>query len=592
MATDVIESKRNRLEKLRSKVELERSSFDATWRELAQYYLPMRPRFATSDHNRGERLNDSIIDSTGTQAANTLRSGMMAGITSPARPWKRLTTPDPSLAELGPVKGWLHLVDQRMDTVFSRSNLYDSFQEMYLDLVIFGTAAMIIEEDFFSTIHITTLPVGTYAIANDRKRRVNVCTRLLRMTVRQMVDEFGELDLNGKILNREKFSTHVLELWDRKDGDRETWVDVAHVIYPNDSYHPERHESKYKRFASCYYEIGTAGSVTGNYLNSDLDDTKFLRESGYDIFPVIVLRWSVSGSDVYATDCPGMTALGDVKQLQVMERKGAQALEKHVNPPLNVPQDLMNAAISLLPGARNHVQDGQHRQGVRPVHEVKPALADLEVKEEQIRNRIRETFFVPLFLMFANVDREMTAREVAERQQEKLLVLGPVLQRLDRDGLKPIIDITYAIMERQGQLDDLDTPEELEGVELKIEYISILSQAQRAIGIEGLHQILELYMALVKVGADPEALLKIDLAQLIDEVSQMLGVPPRVIRSDEVVAELAAEIRKSQQAAAQAEQAKNVTGSVKDLSQSTLEGDSALSRLLEFARAGQMAQAA
>lgn len=586
-----VETKRQRLERLRAKLELERASFESTWRELGQYYMPMRPKFSVTDHNRGERLNQDILDSTGTQAANTLRSGMMAGITSPARPWKRLTTPDPSLSEVGPVKDWLHVVDQRMDTVFSRSNLYDALQEMYLDLVIFGTAAMIVEEDFFSTIHATTFPIGTYSIANDRRRRPNVCARLMRMTVRQLIEEFAELDAKGNIVNRDNLSQHVMDLWERDGGDREAWIDVSHVIYPNDQYSEGRHEAKYKKYASCYYEVGTSSAAQGNYIASDaaIEDGKFLRESGYDNFPVIVLRWSVSGSDVYATDCPGMTALGDVKQLQIMEKRGAQALEKHVNPPLNVPQELMNAAISILPGARNHVPDGQHRNGVRPVHEVKPALADIEAKEEQVRRRINDTFFVQLFLMFANVEREMTAREVAERQQEKLLVLGPVLQRLDRDGLKPIIDITFSIMERQGQFEDLETPEELVGVELKIEYISILSQAQKAIGIEGLHQILELYINLVSAKADPEALLKIDLAQLIDEVATMLGVPPRVIRSDEAVAELAAQAQKQQQAMAMAEQAQNVTGAVKDLSESSLEGDTALSQLLNMANAGRLA---
>jgi len=109
-----MQTKRQKYETLRGQLDLERSSFTAHWRDLSDYILPRRSRFTLSDVNRGERKNKNIIDSTATLAARTLRSGMMAGITSPARPWFRLTTPDPEMAEFGPVRGWLDQVQNRM----------------------------------------------------------------------------------------------------------------------------------------------------------------------------------------------------------------------------------------------------------------------------------------------------------------------------------------------------------------------------------------------------------------------------------------------------------------------------------------------
>ena len=101
--------RRSNLEVLRGQLLLERSTFLSHWNDLGRFYLPRRPRFITTDVDRGNRRNNSIINSTGGLAARTLRAGMMSGITSPARPWFRMTTADPDLAEFGPVKDWLFL---------------------------------------------------------------------------------------------------------------------------------------------------------------------------------------------------------------------------------------------------------------------------------------------------------------------------------------------------------------------------------------------------------------------------------------------------------------------------------------------------
>jgi hypothetical protein len=128
MAKDVYDfldptEKRKRYGTLRARLWADRSSFDSHWRELADFLMPRRTRFWASDRNKGDRRNQNIIDSTGRFAARTLASGLHAGLTSPARPWMKLTTPDPSLAEFGPVKAWLHEVTIRMMTLFGTSNL-------------------------------------------------------------------------------------------------------------------------------------------------------------------------------------------------------------------------------------------------------------------------------------------------------------------------------------------------------------------------------------------------------------------------------------------------------------------------------------
>lgn len=247
------ETRRARYEKLRGQLENERTSFLSHWRELGEYILPRRPRFTLSDANRGDRRNQKIIDSTATMAIRTLSSGMTSGITSPARPWFRLTTPDPDMAESANVKKWLYLVQTRMNTVFGKSNLYEVLPTLYSDMATFATGAMLAEEDFDQVVRFYSIPVGSYCIANDGRGKPAVFMRQFKMTVRQLVDKF-----NGGQMDRKKFSTLTVSAYEQ--GNLESWVNVVHLIQPNDEYDQAKPLSKYKKYSSCYYEQSVGGS--------------------------------------------------------------------------------------------------------------------------------------------------------------------------------------------------------------------------------------------------------------------------------------------------------------------------------------------
>jgi hypothetical protein len=146
--------------------------FDAHWKEIGDWLMPRRSRFWTGDRNRGDKRNQNIIDSTARFAWRTLASGLHAGLTSPARPWMRLGTPDPTLAEFGPVKEWLHLVTTRMLAVFSQTNLYNALPVVYGDMGGFGTAAVGILEDDRDLFRAEAYPIGSYALGMDRRGRV------------------------------------------------------------------------------------------------------------------------------------------------------------------------------------------------------------------------------------------------------------------------------------------------------------------------------------------------------------------------------------------------------------------------------------
>lgn len=577
------ETKRQQFQILKAQLDAEQSSFLSHWRDLADFIFPRRPRFTVSDVNKGDRRNQKIYDSTATLAARTLRSGMMSGVTSPARPWFRLTTPDPDLAEYGSVKEWLHHVSQNMSTAFLKSNLYNCLPITYGDMGAFATGCMSIEEDFQDIVRFYPFPIGSYKIANNEKMKVDVFMRDFRMTVRQLINKFGPMEMNSREIDWSRFSEQVKQFWDR--GEYETWIDVTHVIKPNPDYDPKKIQSKFKKYLSCYYEQGYSG---GNGSGAELlpqDFDRYLSEKGYDMFPILAPRWEVTGEDVYGTECPGMTALGDIKQLQVQEKRIAQAIEKMVNPPMTGPTSLRNSKASILPADITYVDIREGQQGFRPAHEVNFRVSELEGKQAQIRQRISRAFYEDLFLMLANSDRrEITAREIEERHEEKLLALGPVLEQLNQDLLDPLIDNTFNIMLRQNRLPP--PPKEIQGMDLKVEYISVMAQAQKVVGIGGVERFASFVGSIA--AANPEVMDKVDMDQMVDVYGDLTSVPPSIVRTDEMVAGIRQNRANAQKQAKAAELIQQGAGAAKDLSQSNLSEDNALGALLAQGNAGRI----
>ena len=568
----IYKTKRQQLDLIKSSLENERTSFESHWRDLSDFILPRRSRFSISDVNKGDRRNQKIIDSTATLAARTLRSGIMSGVTSPARPWFRLTTQDPDLAEWGPVKQWLHLVQQRITASYLKSNLYNILPTVYGDLGVFGTAAMSVEEVFNGdVIHAKSFPIGSYWVAKDEFGRINTFVREFRMTVAQLLETFGEKK-NGEF-DWSNFSTYVRGQYDQ--GNLQTWIDVTHFVMPNMEYDQKNPIAKFKKFTSCYFESGTG-------YDSNQDD-KYLRESGYDYFPILVPRWETTAEDVYGTNCPGMEALGDIKQLQNGEKRIMEAVDKMIRPPMKGPTSMKGQTASIISGDITYI-DNVNGQGFEPVYEVNFRIQEMEMKQSQVRSRIQRSFYEDLFLMLSNLDRrQITAREIEERHEEKLLALGPVLEQINQDLLDPLTDIAFNIHLRQRLLPP--PPPELQGMELKVEYISVMAQAQKMLGVSSVERFTQFVGGLAQV--DQGVLRKIKADQIVDVYGEMLSVPPSIVRTDEEVQQIIQAEQAQQMQQMQMQQQMQAVDMAKKLSETKInQQDAALDELIRQAQSG------
>lgn len=475
------------------------TSFMSHWSAISKVLQPRATRFNTTDVNTSSRRNTDIINNTGGYALNTLSSGLMSGVTSPSRPWFQLRTTDPVLNKRQAVKVWLDETRQVLNETFIKSNLYTTLPIVYNDLGGFGTSAFAVLEDDEDVIRCFHFPIGSYTLATGPRGNVTACFRNFMMTTSQLVKQFG----------LEQCSSTVQDNFKNKKFD--SYQPVLHVVEENPDADASKLDSRYLPWRSVYLEKNNS-------------EDKVLRLRGYHDFCVMAPRWSTTGEDVYGNS-PGMEALGDILQLQKLEKRKLQLLDMLLDPPRNVPVSLRNEYIGTLSGERTFVPDHLANK-VEPSYIPNPYLDHVSAEIREVENRIRRLLHESLFLMIADIERSgVTATEIQARLQEKMMVLGPVLERLNDDMLDPLVRRTLGILERAGKLPE--PPPELQGQMVNVEYISTMAQAAKLQGVTGVERFVGFVGSLGAVRQD--ALDKISVDDAIDIFGDMVGVPPQLI---------------------------------------------------------------
>lgn len=471
-----------------------------TWKELSRYIAPTRGFFDADSANDGRKIDHrSLIDSDPLLAVEVLSAGMVSGLTSPSRNWFELTLSDGNLMKQTGVRNWLYEVRRRMEEVFSRSNLYHALHGFYQEISVFGTAAFLLEEDFERVISCRTFTAGEYVLGTNEKGEINSFGREFFMTPLQMAEKFGKENL-------------PLQIRRAAEEKRNSWFKVIHVIMPNDQADAHKTDIAHMAYVSAYFT----------------PEGKLLKRGGYHEFPVIAARWEVkNSSDIYGRG-PGWKALGDVKMLQKMQKTKLVALDKNTNPPMMVSSNVQGE-VNLLPGGLTRY-NGTTDAAVKPAYQVPVDLNALDASIDKVKRTIQEQFFADVFLMLSAQNfSHMTATEVAERHQEKMLVLGPVLERLKNELLDPLIERTFSIMMRRGVVPL--APAEIEGADVKIQYVSMIAQAQKQSGMATINQGISFAASLAQ--GNPEVLDKVDFDAALEEGLDLLGVPPVMLRSQE-----------------------------------------------------------
>lgn len=517
------------------------------WLEISEHITPSRGRFLIGKNRNESRSRwNRIVDSSAVRAANILAAGLMSGMTDPSSQWFALTTGTPNLDEAQAVKVWLDQVQRIMEMAFTRTNTYQALHQGWRDVGTYGVMAMVIAEDDREVFHCYPLSVGEYAIGVDDRGVPDTLYRRFIMTAAQLVARFG----------RSKLSADVLRNFDAGQVDHE--YKLIHAIEPRFDRQYGKRDSRNMPWRSVIIQIDSDGTKDG-----------ILEESGFNEFPCVVGRWGASASDVYSEESPGMVALGDVRQLQHEQKQKGNSIDYIANPPLIMPTAARDNEDDFEPGGRIYLDAPAQKDAVQSAWQVQMDINALRQDIAEVQQRINQAFSVDMFLMLSGQQMgKMTATEVAERHEEKLMMLGPVLSRLNNEVLKPLIERTFSILYRAGQLPP--APPELAGVELSIEYTSMLARSQRAIRANSLDQFLQRIGQVAQF--DPNVLAKIDSFRIVDEYADYLSVAPSVVVPTEQAQQKIEAQQQAQQQAQQAEQMQQAADAVSKLGRVPADG--------------------
>lgn len=500
-----------------------RQSWVNHWSLLETYILPRRGIFINSAQPtpnsmiRGIAINQAIVDPTGTYAMRRCAAGIMSNEMSPSRQWFKLK---PALfdREQAPPEAieWFEEVEDRMDTVMGRSNFYQEAAQLFEDLVTFGTAPMIIYEDDEDLIRCYTPCCGEYFLSSSSANRVETMGRLFVMTVSAIVEMFG----------LENCPPEVQDLWRDKGGALEIEKLVAHMIEPNSPINlPGMGED--------------AGVVPGGFAWREsywiwgASSEWPLSLAGFHDQPHLCPRWAVTSNDAYGRSV-GMDVLPDIIQLQVETSRKAEAIEKMVRPPMLASIDMRNEPASILPGKVTYVQALSADKGMRPAFTVNPEIREMMEDIAATQLRVKEGWFNDLFAQLEQVTKQMTAFEVSARNQERLQVLGPVIERLQNECLAPAIKRVFRIMERKGVLPPL--PPSLHGIPIGVQYVGVLALAQKAAKTASLERFAQVMNSQQQLHPEAGDLWSIDAWAA--EYAEDLFLPKNILRPPQEVAAL------------------------------------------------------
>lgn len=498
-----------------------RAPYLKNWLEIVKYIAPYSGCFHLEDITalRDQRY---ILDNKAARCIDDLVGALGSYATPKTLPWFRLTGDTEESRYDHAAQLWLGQVQSVLNSVLFKSNTYDSLHAIYRDLCVFGTAASIMVEDPVRVVHHHVLPVGSFCIQNDNNGQVSTLYREFELTVAQAAREFGLSNL----------SKNIKEAYDQ--GNLEAKFKFLHAIEPREDRNLNSSSNLDMAWASYYVELGN-------------DKKGILRESGYPYFPCIVPRWDIHGNEPYGIS-PALLALPDIKSLMHITLSKAKMVDIMIEPPLQVPLSARQNPVSLYAGSVNYVPTTGNDQSIKPILQQTGSYEVVSNEVDKLHQRIEQTFFHDIFFMLQQfATTRKTATEVTGLREEKMAVLGPVVERLQRECQEPLINVPYRILRNAGVIPDppaslLST---LGGKEFEIKFEGLLAQSQRAMAIA---PTAEFIATIQSTSASlPDAIYRIDIDGLVDVLADLYGINRTILRDKQAADRIRQEVAQQQQ---------------------------------------------
>lgn len=469
-------------------------------KEVTRFIVPGRGHY--SDGNPTD-LRDYEFNNRAKKFLENFAAIFLYGLTNPTRTWFRWILPGDENIRWTPGRRWLERCTTLMHNVLADSRFYNKLHPGYKDFIGFGTGMLGIyadgSPDRYNYPRFDSYQPGEYYIDYDEYDNLSIVHREFYMNAYLVRDRWKDTcsDFVKETAKTDPFKP----------------VKIVHVVEPRTSRDPDKIDKLNMRFASYFWEA---------------DKELMLSEGGFNRMPYVIGRWESNSNEVYSYG-QGYSALKQAKALNLLEYAITYGINKAMNPPVLLPSDMTKA--NLGPGGLNYASGNLSEKQVQLMQPMPSDLKSPLLALERWEAIMKEDFMNDLLIYL--LDRKNpTATEINSREQEKLLLLAPVIERLQNDVLTPLLDNTFEIMQENDMLPP--PPPELADMEVRPLLIGVLAQAQRQSGIESINTITSYAGAVAQFA--PEILDKINFDRTIDAMSLSLGTPEGIIRSDDEVA--------------------------------------------------------
>ncbi len=485
------------------------------WRQLNESFYPflyanLMGSVSAYAADPDKLRNTKMLDGEPALALIVLAAGFMNGVTSPARKWiniKRPGTKPYEERDAGVSQAHSEIRTKILE-VLAGTNYYDTRAEQVYDGCGIGTGVLLCYEDRDYVCKFTACPPGSYYLTTDESNQVIGFSREFRMTAVDLLREFGEKALPRDIVERAK-----------KGGasGRTTYV-ISHLIEKNEQ------ESGLLRTNHPFRELyWFSASISGA--------PPYLAKRPLYEWPVAVLRWSCPDNSTYGFP-PTASVVGKAIQLQNLEYKSDQGLDKMISPPILADVSLRNRPKAFGANGVTYTSNLKANEGARPLLNLQMPFQEMEIKRQRIVQAIKDGLFNYLFDMISSLETVRSATEIDARREEKMIVLGPVLHRSYIEDIGVVVKRVYGIMSRKNLVPKLP-----EGEGAEIQFSNILSDVQKASDVATLERFTTFVGQVVPVWPDAQA--KVNILDVIKQYAEGLGVRPTVLNEDQTVADVA-----------------------------------------------------
>lgn len=488
-----------------------RSTFESYWQSLHDYFY-----IEAQDINRGyypgnELTVDALYDSTTLEASDVLASGFMNYLTPPTSRWFSLRPKDPALANNKIIGKYLDDVCDQVNFTLNKSNFYNQIIASYKGSGVYGTSAMIEEEDNEDDARFYSIPLKNVCLVENGSGRVAEYFIEFEYTAMQAADRWG----------REKLSKAMQEELNPDNRKENKHVFLLYIA--------QRHRLLINKSDKKNMPIEASWI--------DVEGKQIIDEGGYNEFPAFCHRFDKRPFIPWGFS-PAMKALPFARLLNAMAKTNLRMMMKLTDPPLAVPDNAFIMPFNANPRAINYYNKAkmEGKDIFAFANNGNPQVGMNAV--EYYSMKVKSLMYNDVFLAFDGITKQMNNPEVMERINEKMTMLGPAVGRYIAEMLNPVIVRTIGILYRKGKLPE--PPQEFSmNPEYEIDCISQLAQAQRRSELNALMSGLSLVGQVAQFA--PDVLDKVDPDKVVDEAWSIIGSPVRVLRDDADVENIRAE---------------------------------------------------